>query len=321
MFGFSSQQDYKRMDSYFKEFIDYMQLKQNQLNLSDPKGNSSADVILREWDKYALMMQDSVQEDMKVAGEIVLTLDKIEQGIFSYTVNSTTKNPMIRTVASTINKAINSLNVNMTELKETLNAYTNNDFRHKIDIDPRIKGEMLEIMQCVNALGDALSDNAKNSLENGQVLEDNSTTMNSSVNNLSEKANEQAASLEETAAAVEEITSNIENSVENIMSMSKLADNLNSSANTGAKLAKETGVGIVCSGHEAKNVRKIIGNFDCIKNEIVDTAASYYEEYKLKTNYKDLFQNLKLKYESHQRLVKRLNQKLEKIKRHTANES
>ena len=26
-----------------------------------------------------------------------------------------------------------------------------------------------------------------------------------------------------------------------------------------AKLAKETGVGIVCSGHEAKNVRKIIG--------------------------------------------------------------
>ena len=26
-----------------------------------------------------------------------------------------------------------------------------------------------------------------------------------------------------------------------------------------AKLAKETGVGVVCSGHEAKNVRKIIG--------------------------------------------------------------
>jgi len=27
-----------------------------------------------------------------------------------------------------------------------------------------------------------------------------------------------------------------------------------------AKLARETGVGIVCSGHEAKNVRKIIGS-------------------------------------------------------------
>ena len=27
-----------------------------------------------------------------------------------------------------------------------------------------------------------------------------------------------------------------------------------------AKLAKETGVGIICSGHEAKNVRKIIGS-------------------------------------------------------------
>jgi len=240
MFGFSSKQDYDRMNSYFKEFVNYMQLKQNQLNLAEPVGNSSGDVILREWDTYALKMQERVQEDMKVAGEIVLTLDKIEQGIFSYTVKSTSRNPMIKTLANTINKAIDSMNVNMNELKDTLNSYTNNDFRHKIDINPRTKGEMLEIMNCVNSLGESLSNNAKTSLQNGEVLEKNSTTMNSSVKNLANKANEQAASLEETAAAVEEITSTTRSNADNSKKMAELGEIVKNSVGTGQNLATQT---------------------------------------------------------------------------------
>jgi len=240
MFGFTSKQDYEKMDSYFKEFVNYMQLKQNSLNLAQPEGNSSVDVILKQWDNYALQMQERVQEDMKVTGEIVLTLDKIEQGIFSYTIESTSQNPMIKTLADTINKAINSMNSNMTELKNTLKAYTQNDYRHQININPRLKGEMLEIMQCVNTLGEALGDNAKVSLQNGEILEKNSTTMSSSVNKLAFKANEQAVSLEQTAAAVEEITSLTKSNAENSLKMANLGQIVKSSVHTGQDLATQT---------------------------------------------------------------------------------
>jgi methyl-accepting chemotaxis protein len=177
---------------------------------------------------------------MKVVGEIVLTLDKIEQGIFSYSVKSTSKNPMIKTLANTINKTIDSLNENMNNIKDTLHSYTNDDYTHQLNIDPRIKGEMLEIMQSVNSLGDALGSNARTSLQNGETLEKNSNIMNTSVSNLSQKANEQAASLEETAAAVEEITSTTRNNAENSVKMAELGQIVKSSVGTGQELAAQT---------------------------------------------------------------------------------
>lgn len=65
--------------------------------------------------------------------------------------------------------------------------------------------------------------------------------------------------------------------------------------------------------NHATSVRKIIGNFDCIENEAVDTLASYYERYKLNPEYREKFQILKMMYESNERFINRLNKKLEKI--------
>ena len=240
MFGFSSKNDYERMNQYFKDFVNYTQLKQNELSLANPVGNSTADAILKQWDEYSKSMQKSVQEDMKVAGEIVLTLDKIEQGDFSFTINSESNNPMTKTLSRTINKAITTLNSNMNELKDTLNSYTNSDYRHRIIIDPRTKGEMRAIMECVNSLGETLSNNARTSLKNGEVLEKNTSEMNASVDNLANKANEQAASLEETAAAIEEITSTTRNNAQNAEEMAKLGQIVKSSVGTGQNLATQT---------------------------------------------------------------------------------
>lgn len=66
--------------------------------------------------------------------------------------------------------------------------------------------------------------------------------------------------------------------------------------------------------NHATNVRKIIGHFDCIENEVVPTIASYYERYKLNPTYKEHFQKLKISYEINAKFMNRLNQKQEKIK-------
>lgn len=65
--------------------------------------------------------------------------------------------------------------------------------------------------------------------------------------------------------------------------------------------------------NHATSVRKIIGNFDCIQNEQIETIASYYERYKLHPKYKDEFQELKMIYESNSKFMDRFNKKIEKI--------
>ena len=88
-------------------------------------------------------------------------------------------------------------------------------------------------MERVNALGDALSNAAKQNLSNGQHLEANAATMSDSVNNLANKANQQAASLEETAAAVEEITSITRNNANNAVKMSELGNTVKTAVSDG----------------------------------------------------------------------------------------
>jgi methyl-accepting chemotaxis protein len=130
----------------------------------------------------------------------------------------------------------------MTQLKQRLNEYANNDYTQQVTIDSSLKEDMLSVMQSVNKLNIALSQGAKSNLTNGRQLEANSTTMTDAVTNLANKANQQAASLEETAAAVEEITSITRNNADNASQMSLLGNKVKSEVNNGKELAQQTSV-------------------------------------------------------------------------------
>ncbi len=186
------------------------------------------------------IVQKSFIDDMRVMGEVAITLDKVEQGIYKCRIKSTSANPMVVTLRNTLNKMLDSVEGNMSQLRTVLEEYANDDFRNKIDINPKLKSDMLSVLKSVDALGEALSDAAKANLENGQTLESNSLTMNQSVQNVAHKANEQAASLEETAAAVEEITSITRNNAENASKMATLGETVKSAVNTGQGLATKT---------------------------------------------------------------------------------
>lgn len=66
--------------------------------------------------------------------------------------------------------------------------------------------------------------------------------------------------------------------------------------------------------NHVSNVRKIVGDFSCIENITIETPTSYYEKYKLNPNFKEVFQKIKNQFESNPKFMKRLNNRLEKIK-------
>ncbi len=224
----------------FAEFLEFITFKTNSFNKPVVYTNDEVADMLKLLNETADVFDKKLKDDMRVIGEIVLTTDKVEQGIYKCRIHSSSDNPMIVTLKATINKMLDTVDKNMIELIRTVTNYANDDFTDKVEISPKLKAKMLEVMESTNKLGLALSEGAKRNLNNGQTLEKNADIMNNSMKNLAAKANEQAASLEETAAALEEITSITRSNAENASKMANLGETVKQSVVSGESLATKT---------------------------------------------------------------------------------
>jgi methyl-accepting chemotaxis protein len=240
MFGAISNKDLEAVNDYFMQFIKFISYEKSEFEYIESTGNSKLDSMLKEWNNEIKFFDNRNKDDMKVLGEIVLTADKVEQGIYKNRIKASTNNPMISTLRNTLNKMLDSLDDSTSRILRVVNSYTDDDFTDSIKIIDKYKNDMKLLMESINKLGRSLEKNAKNNFQNGQTLEQNSSVMTSSMNNLASKANDQAASLEETAAALEEITSITRNNAENATKMATLGQIVKKSVFTGEELASKT---------------------------------------------------------------------------------
>ena len=240
MFGAISNKDLENINNYFSQFIKFISYDKSQFDYIESTGNSKVDALFRQWNEEIKMIDKRNKDDMKVLGEIVLTADKVEQGIYKNRIKSSSDNPTISTLKSTLNKMLDSVQDSNARILRVVSSYTNDDFTDSIKVADHYKDDMKLLMESINVLGNALSKNAKTNFSNGETLEKNANIMTSSMNSLSSKANNQAASLEETAAALEEITSITRNNAQNAAKMAELGQTVKKSVFTGEELASRT---------------------------------------------------------------------------------
>ncbi len=228
--------------TYFKEFLDFITYKQNQIEKVEIVGNNEFSEMTREINLVIDKFDRRFKDDMKVIGESVLVFDKLKKGTYNIRIRSNTTNPMINTLKVTINETIDYLEKYMREIEKILLSYTSNDYKNRINISKDIANpsRLLKVMESVNTLGETLGNLAKQNLSNGEQLENNSTIMKSSMQKLAQKTNEQSASLEQTATAVEQISSITRNNTQNAQKMSSLGEIVKSAAQTGYNLADKT---------------------------------------------------------------------------------
>ncbi|WP_323665289.1 methyl-accepting chemotaxis protein [Aliarcobacter butzleri] len=228
--------------TYFKEFLDFITYKQNQIEKVEIVGNNEFSEMTREINLVIDKFDRRFKDDMKVIGESVLVFDKLKKGTYNIRIRSNTTNPMINTLKITINETIDYLEKYMREIEKILLSYTSNDYKNRINISKDIANpsRLLKVMESVNTLGETLGSLAKQNLSNGEQLENNSTIMKSSMQKLAQKTNEQSASLEQTATAVEQISSITRNNTQNAQKMSSLGETVKSAAQTGYNLADKT---------------------------------------------------------------------------------
>ena len=240
MFGAISNKDLELVNDYFKQFIKFISYDKSEFDYIESTGNSKVDAMFKEWNDEIRMIDRRNKDDMKVLGEVVLTADKVEQGIYKTKIKAESSNPTIMTLKNTLNKMLTSLDDSTSRILRVVNSYTNDDFTDSIKVVDNYKDDMKLLMESINKLGSSLGKNAKTNFQNGETLEQNATIMTSSMNNLASKANEQAASLEQTAAALEEITSITRNNTQNAVKMATLGQIVKKSVFTGEELASKT---------------------------------------------------------------------------------
>jgi methyl-accepting chemotaxis protein len=240
MFGAISNKDLETVNDYFIQFIKFISYEKSEFDYIESTGNSRVDAMFKQWNEQIKLVDKRNKDDMKVLGEVVLTADKVEQGIYKSRIKANSSNPTISTLKTTLNKMLDGLDDSTSRILRVVASYANDDFTDNIKVVDKYKDDMKFLMESINKLGSSLEKNAKSNFINGQTLEQNSSIMTSSMNNLASKANDQAASLEETAAALEEITSITRNNAENATKMATLGQIVKKSVSTGESLASKT---------------------------------------------------------------------------------
>ena len=222
-----------------EQFMKYLNREINELEYIELNTKGELGNLAKMVNTNIDTINGNLEKDLLCVGEATITLDKFEKGYYSCRVNSKAANPQVQTLAKTINKMLDTQQKINSDILKVLAEYSNYNYLNSIN-NNNIYGELKELVDGINNLGNAITSMLVENKQNALILQNGSNQLTKNVNQLNKASNDAAARLEETAAAVEEITSNIIKSTQNVAMMAKNANELNSSVINGEKLAEQT---------------------------------------------------------------------------------
>ena len=170
MFGAVSNRDLEEIDKYFQQLIEFLSYEKSEFEYVESTGNKKVDDMFKNWNQQIKKFDKRTKDDMRVLGEIVLTADKVEQGIYKCRIKGDSDNPTISTLRNTLNKMLTSIDDATTRILRVVNSYTNDDFTDYIKVVDNYKDDMKLLMESINLLGKELGSSAKNNFQNGETL-------------------------------------------------------------------------------------------------------------------------------------------------------
>ena len=102
MFGAVSNKDLENIDKYFQQLIDFLSYEKNEFEYIESTGNKKVDDMFKRWNQQIKSFDKRAKDDMRVLGEIVLTADKVEKGIYKSRITASSENPTIHTLKNSL---------------------------------------------------------------------------------------------------------------------------------------------------------------------------------------------------------------------------
>ena len=245
------------------DFFDFLSRKKEKASYLNSKVLDEFGVMAKTINENIDKIEQGLIADNKTVEAFLLLSNSIKDGNLNGKIEEMPSNPQLNELKNVFNSMILSLNSNIKLILDTLEKYSQYDFRTKIE-NGSLNGEVGRLVKDINHLGVEITKLLFENMKNGLTLEKSSNELLKNVNILNKSSNEAAVSLEETAASIEEITSNIRQSSLNISSMSSLAISLEKSSKNGEKLALETTTSMESINNQVSLINEAISVIDQI---------------------------------------------------------
>ncbi len=205
-----------KLEEFLGQLTELMNGKRNILTLPEVEGSGQVAELLRKLEKAAEIYINKTQQDMKVTGEMVLLASKVASGYYDCRAGSTSDTPQIKVLAKTINGMLDSIEDSLQKSNKTLKEYGDKKYNAKIDTGS-LGGQMKEMLEGVNSLGDALQEAEKQNEESAKMLEHKAGELESAIDTLKQ------TTFKELSHIVERTTGRI---MDASHKQNELADNL-----------------------------------------------------------------------------------------------
>ena len=163
------------------EGIDLVSNKRNEVRLVE---STTPNGYTEKLNKLISIYQKHVQEDTKVAGEMILLADKVKDGHIACRIESESSTPYVIMLKITMNKMLDSIEQTMDCASYTLDLLAKNELNSRTKM--KIEGKLGHLLDGINILGDSLEAVESDNKETHNVLEKNSLTLHSTIDSLKE---------------------------------------------------------------------------------------------------------------------------------------
>lgn len=190
-------------------FCAYINNETNEIKPIAIKNNDEFGEMSRVLEQNIQKVQAGLQQDNAMIQETAAIVKKASSGFLRLRIESVPHNPNLVELQKILNELLQTFYANISQVREVLHTYTNNDFTQRVD-STQLNGIMKELFSGVNHMGDEISKILKVQFDLGENLQNKSQNLRDSMNTLANSMNMQSASLQETAASIEEITSSMQ---------------------------------------------------------------------------------------------------------------
>lgn len=189
------------------DFFSFLNKEDNSTTEIKIKSNDEFGQMAKLINENVVKVRKQIEDENSFIKDVDSFTQEINGGNFTATITSETNNDaLVRLKGNLLNvQETLSKNIckNSNELLSLLKSFANEDFTKRLDDDGQIARD-------VNGLGEEISKMLRENLQNSELLQDKSKTLNELVNTLSGSSKEQATSLGESAAAIEEISASMD---------------------------------------------------------------------------------------------------------------
>lgn len=169
------------LEQQLSEMEELMQFKRNQIeaHLAEPGS------MEEKMNHLAQTHEKILEQDTKVAGEMVLLADKVRRGHYMCRVASDSKTPHVHLLKKTMNAMLDATEKNLDQAISVLESLSEGKFSTRAHIN--IEGKMAQVLEKINDLATALQSMELQNIEAKEVLNNNTKQLKNTIESLREK--------------------------------------------------------------------------------------------------------------------------------------